>query len=52
MAKKYGLKGKSGEIISTTVAESFDEAVEFFSFRKKFNRYVLLHLFDVVILTN
>lgn len=52
MAKKYGLKGKSGEIISTTFADSLEEAVQFFSFRKKFNRYVLLHLFDVVLLTN
>ena len=52
MAKKYGLKVKSGEIVSTTVAENFEEAVEFFSFRKKFNRYVLLHFFDVVVITN
>ena len=52
MAKKYGLTLKSGEIVSTTVAENFEEAIQFFSFRKKFNRYVLLHLFDVVLLTN
>jgi hypothetical protein len=52
MTKKYGLKVKSGEIVSTTVAENFEEAVQFFSFRKKFNKYVLLHLFDVVVIMN
>jgi hypothetical protein len=48
--KKYGLTLKGGEIISTTVAENFEEAIQFFSSRKKFDRYVLLHLFDVVLL--
>ena len=45
--KKYGLKNKSGETISTISAGSFDEAIELFCFRKKFDRYTLLHLFDV-----
>ena len=45
---KFGLKEKSGDIISTTVAENIEQAIIYFSFRKKFNRYVLLNLFDVV----
>lgn len=45
--KKYGLKNKSGETISTISAESFDEAIELFCFRKKLDRNILLHLFDV-----
>ena len=45
--KKYALKNKSGETISTISAESFDEAIELFCFRKKFDRNTLLHLFDV-----
>ena len=49
--KKYGLTLKTGEIISTTNAENFEEAIHFFSFRKNFNRYVLLDLFDVVLLS-
>jgi hypothetical protein len=52
MAKKYGLTLKTGEIVSTTVAENFEEAIKFFSFKKKFDRFVLLHLFDVVLLKN
>ena len=45
--KKYALKNKSGDIISTISANSFEEAIELFCFRKKFDRYTLLHLFDV-----
>jgi hypothetical protein len=46
--KKYSLVNKSGESITTISADSFEEAIKIFCFRKKFDRYVLLHLFDVV----
>lgn len=46
--RKYSLINKSGETITTIVADNFEEAVQLFCFRKKFDRYVLLHLFDVV----
>jgi hypothetical protein len=45
--KKYALKNKSGDTISTIAADSFEDAIELFCFRKKFDRYTLLHLFDV-----
>jgi len=48
--KKYALKNKSGETISVTSAESFDDAINVFCFRKKFDKFVLLHLFDVVLI--
>lgn len=50
--RKYSLVNKSGESITTVTAANFDEAVELFCFRKKFDRYVLLHLFDVVRVEN
>jgi hypothetical protein len=46
--RKYSLMNKSGDIISTISANSFNEALEFFCFRKKFDRHTLLHLFNVV----
>lgn len=46
--KKYCLTLKNGDIIHTILADSFDEAIQFFCAKKKFDRYVLLHLFDVV----
>lgn len=45
---RYNLILKSGEIIHTITAESFEDAIKKFCFKKKFDRYVLLHLFDVV----
>jgi len=45
---KYSLTLKGGEIISTISADNFEEAITIFCSRKKFDRYVLLHLFDVV----
>lgn len=48
--KKYALLNRSGESISTTTADNFEDAISFFCFRKKFDRFVLLHLFDVVII--
>lgn len=50
--KKYGLMNKSGDVINTISANNFDEAIDFFCFRKKFNRHTLLHLFDVVEIKN
>ena len=50
--KKYSLLNKSGEVITTINAESFEEAINIFCFRKKFDRNVLLHLFDVVSVEN
>jgi hypothetical protein len=45
---KYSLVNKSGDTITTINADSFEEAIEMFCFKKKFDRYILLHLFDVV----
>jgi hypothetical protein len=50
--KKYSLVNKSGESITTITADSFEEAINIFCFRKKFDRYVLLHLFDVIQVEN
>ena len=50
--EKYSLVNKSGESITTITANSFEEAVNLFCFRKKFDRYVLLHLFDVIRVEN
>jgi len=50
--KKFSLVTKSGESITTITADSFEEAVNIFCFRKKFDRYVLLHLFDVIRVEN
>ena len=50
--KKYSLVNKSGESITTITANTFKEAIEIFCFRKKFDRYVLLHLFDVIRVEN
>lgn len=46
--KKYSLINKSGDTITTINADSFEEAINIFCFRKKFDRHVLLHLFDVI----
>ncbi len=46
--RKYSLMSKTGDIISTISANNFNEAIDFFCFRKNFDRYTLLHLFDVV----
>ena len=46
--RKYCLTLKNGDIIHTILADSFEEAINFFCAKKKFDRYVLLHLFDVV----
>lgn len=45
---KYALKNKLGEAISIIFANSIEEAIKLFCFRKKFNKHVLLNLFDVV----
>ena len=45
---RYNLTLKTGEIIHTIIAESFEDAIKKFCFKKKFDRYVLLHLFDVI----
>jgi hypothetical protein len=50
--KKYGLTNKSGDVINTISANNFDEAIEFFCFRKKFDKYTLLDLFNVVEIEN
>jgi hypothetical protein len=50
--KKYGLTNKYGDVINTISANNFEEAIEFFCFRKKFDRHTLLHLFDVVEIEN
>lgn len=48
---KYGLKEKSGDIISITFATNIKEAIDFFTIRKKLiNSDTLLNLFEVVYL--
>ena len=46
--RKYSLMSKTGDIITTISANNYEEAIEIFCFRKKFDRYTLLDLFDVV----
>jgi hypothetical protein len=45
---RYSLKLRSGEIIHTIMAESMDDAIEKFCFKKKFDRKSLLDLFVVI----
>lgn len=45
---KYALFTKSGELVSTIVANNIEEAINIFCFNKKFDKYILLHLFDVI----
>lgn len=45
---KFSLLNKSGEPITTISANSFEDAINMFCFKKNFDRYTLLHLFDVI----
>ena len=45
---RYSLRLRSGEIIHTITAESIDDAIEKFCFKKKFDRESLLDLFVVI----
>ena len=50
--KKYGLTSKTGDVITTISANNFEEDIYFFCFRKNFDRYTLLNVFDVVEIKN
>jgi hypothetical protein len=45
---RYSLRLINGEIIHTITAESMDDAIEKFCFKKKFDRESLLDLFIVI----